>query len=75
MWSGVEPEPQKYNVTYLNVMKNIIELLESHGIYVLLDMHQDVLSNRTGGYDGIPSWLYDRFSPPIHSCKTLVIIV
>jgi len=50
MWSGVEPEPQQYNVTYLNVMKNIIELLESNSIFVLLDMHQDVLSTRTGGY-------------------------
>ncbi|CAF3548970.1 unnamed protein product [Rotaria sordida] len=39
MWSGVEPEPNKYNVTYLNIMKNIIELLESNHIFVLLDMH------------------------------------
>jgi endoglycosylceramidase len=75
MWSGVEPEPQKYNVTYLNVMKNIIELLESHSIFVLLDMHQDVLSDRTGGYDGIPAWLYDRFLPPVHPCKKLVFMV
>ncbi|CAF2270846.1 unnamed protein product [Rotaria magnacalcarata] len=66
MWAGVEPEPQKYNVTYLNIMKNIIELLESNQIYVLLDMHQDVLSSRTGSYDGIPAWLFDRFPPPAH---------
>jgi hypothetical protein len=71
MWSGVEPESQKYNVTYLNVMKDIIALLESNSIFVLLDMHQDVLSTRTGGYDGIPTWLYDRFSPPIHACKKI----
>jgi hypothetical protein len=75
MWSGVEPEPQQYNVTYLNVMKNIIELLESNSIFVLLDMHQDVLSTRTGGYDGIPTWLYDRFPPPVHPCKKIIFII
>lgn len=69
MWSGVEPEPQKYNETYLNVMKNIIELLQINNIFVLLDMHQDVLSSRTGTYDGIPAWLYDRLPPPKHSCN------
>ncbi|CAF5133343.1 unnamed protein product, partial [Rotaria magnacalcarata] len=66
MWSGVEPQPQKYNVTYLNTMQKIIALLESNNIFVFLDMHQDVLSNRTGTYDGIPGWLYDRLPPPEH---------
>ncbi|CAF5112238.1 unnamed protein product, partial [Rotaria sp. Silwood1] len=47
-------------------MKQIIELLESNQIFVLLDMHQDLLSSRTGSYDGIPAWLYDRFPPPDH---------
>lgn len=68
MWAGTEPQPQQYNATYLSIMQNIIDLLGSHGIYVLLDMHQDVLSTRTGSYDGIPSWLYDRFPAPKHAC-------
>ena len=69
MWAGVEPQPQQYNTTYLNVMKQIMELLHSYDIVVLLDMHQDLLSSRTGSYDGIPAWLYDRFPPPKHACK------
>ena len=69
MWSGVEPQPKQYNVTYLNIMQDIIELLGKYDIYVLLDMHQDVLSSRTGTYDGIPGWLYDRFPPPAHPCN------
>jgi endoglycosylceramidase len=69
MWAGVEPEPQQYNMTYLNIMKNIVELLQANQIFVLFDMHQDVLSSRTGSYDGIPAWLYDRFPPPAHPCK------
>ena len=71
MWSGVEPKPQQYNVTYLNIMKTIVELLGSNQIFVLLNMHQDILSSRTGGYDGIPAWLYDRFPPPNHPCKKM----
>jgi endoglycosylceramidase len=69
MSSGIEPEQGKYNYTYINIMKNIIELLESNQIFVLLDMHQDVLSSRVGSYDGIPTWLYDRFPPPSHPCE------
>jgi hypothetical protein len=69
MWSGVEPESQKYNVTYLNIMKQIVQLLQTNNIFVLFDMHQDVLSSRTGSYDGIPAWLYDRFPPPSHPCN------
>lgn len=71
MWAGVEPQPKEYNITYVNIMQQIVQLLGSHGIYVLLDMHQDVLSSRTGSYDGIPAWLYDRFPAPQHPCKFL----
>lgn len=71
MWSGVEPEPRKYNMTYLTIMKSIVSLLEENQIFVLLDMHQDVLSSRTGTYDGIPAWLYDRFPPPTHPCTQI----
>jgi Cellulase (glycosyl hydrolase family 5) len=71
MWAGVEPQPQNYNATYLNIMKQIVELLQSNGIFVLFDMHQDVLSGRTGSYDGIPGWLYDRFPPPAHPCNEI----
>ncbi len=75
MWSGVEPEPQKYNLTYLNVMKTIVELLESNKIFVLFDMHQDVLSSRTGSYDGIPTWLYDRFPSPTYPCNKILYLL
>jgi len=71
MWAGVEPAPQQYNVTYLNIMKQIVELLGTYDIFVLFDMHQDVLSSRTGSYDGIPAWLYDRYPPPAHACNEI----
>jgi hypothetical protein len=50
-------------------MKNIVTSLESNQIFVLLDMHQDALSSRSGSYDGIPAWLYDKFPAPAHPCK------
>ena len=74
MWAGVEPQPKQYNMTYVKIMQQIVELLGSNGIDVLLDMHQDVLSSRTGSYDGIPGWLYDRFPAPQHACKFVVTV-
>ena len=71
MWSGVEPQPKQYNKTYLNIMETIIKLLGENNIFVLLDMHQDALSSRTGTYDGIPLWLYERFPPPAHPCNRI----
>ena len=44
MWSGVYPEKGKVNQTYIDEMSHIIETLESYGIYVILDMHQDMMS-------------------------------
>jgi hypothetical protein len=61
-----------YNVTCLNIKRNITEL---NHIFVLFDMHQDVLSSRTGGSDGIPTGFYDRFPPPAHPCNTIYFIV
>jgi endoglycosylceramidase len=43
MWAGVEPVEGKINTTYVNILKNITKEFEQMGIYVILDMHQDVL--------------------------------
>ncbi len=41
MWPGVEPGVRgKYNATYLEVMRNITQMLARHGIVTLLDAHQ-----------------------------------
>ncbi|KAI9205117.1 glycoside hydrolase superfamily [Polychytrium aggregatum] len=55
MWPGAEPERGTYNQTYFEVLKDIVEVCQRHGIYVLLDMHQDNLSERYCG-EGIPLW-------------------
>jgi endoglycosylceramidase len=55
MWPGVEPTRGQYNMTYLNVLKDIVQRAEEYGIYTLLDMHQDVLSEKYCG-EGVPYW-------------------
>ena len=56
MWPGVQPlSPNEYNMTYLETIRNISRNAYEYGIYTLLDLHQDVLSDRTCG-EGVPSW-------------------
>ncbi len=43
MWTGVEPEEGQYNRTYIDILKEITTEFGKLGVYVLLDMHQDVL--------------------------------
>ncbi|CAL8070125.1 unnamed protein product [Calicophoron daubneyi] len=64
MWAGVMPNRGTVDQKYMETMENIIDLCNEYGIYVLLDMHQDTLSTRFGGYDGLPLWLVDRFPKP-----------
>ncbi|KAI9332163.1 glycoside hydrolase superfamily [Zopfochytrium polystomum] len=55
MWPGVEPVRGQYNNTYLDVMKTIVQRCQDAGIYVLLDFHQDGLSEKFCG-EGVPLW-------------------
>lgn len=55
MWPGVEPNEYSYNITYINILKEIVDMCKLHNIYVILDFHQDVLSEKFCG-EGIPSW-------------------
>ncbi|EAR97960.1 glycosyl hydrolase family cellulase (macronuclear) [Tetrahymena thermophila SB210] len=69
MWPGVEPQKGFYNETYLNQLKYIVDTAGKYGIYTLLDMHQDLFSEKFCG-DGIPLWLipeaeYKYFPLPI----------
>ena len=60
MWSGFNPAPNVFNHTYANVMKSIVAKLNAKGIYVLLDMHEDVLSSKFCLYDGAPLWVVNK---------------
>lgn len=55
MWPGVEPTRGSYNESYLDEVAKIADAAAARGIYTLLDMHQDALSERFCG-EGIPAW-------------------
>ena len=55
MWPGIEPERGQYNMTYIGVLKSIAQKAAKRGIYTLLDMHQDALTERFCG-EGFPDW-------------------
>jgi endoglycosylceramidase len=61
IWAGVEPEPGKYNEKYLDKIEEQVKWAAQNGIYVLLDMHQDLFgaSTEDGSAsmgDGAPQW-------------------
>ena len=53
-WDAVEPEPGKIDEEYLAAVKNIIREAEKRGIYVMIDMHQDLFAQKY--IDGAPDW-------------------
>jgi endoglycosylceramidase len=70
-WSRVEPLPGTYDEAYLDEVEAAVRLLESRGLYSIVDLHQDAwgpsLAARPGescagigvpafGWDGAPAW-------------------
>jgi hypothetical protein len=55
MWAGVEPRRGQYNYTYIETLRGIAKNAAAYGIYTLLDMHQDGMSEKFCG-EGLPSW-------------------
>ena len=62
-WSGLEPrdeDPRAYAETYVARLREVLDVCRAHGIYVLVDWHQDAYSKEIGE-DGAPLW---AISPP-----------
>ncbi len=54
-WHMVEPSTGDYNQTYIQDIVDFIDKLNSHNVYVILDMHQDCWTPRYCDAHGIPS--------------------
>ncbi len=54
IWDGLEPEPGVYNESYLSEIDKRIDWAADNGIFVILDMHQDLFSVKYS--DGAPDW-------------------
>lgn len=61
MWPGAEPLRGQFNESFFNEIRSIVLEAGRYGIYVLADMHQDVLSEKFCG-EGLPSWAADESS-------------
>lgn len=55
-WAAIEPERHHYNKKVINQLKRVVSALEKSGIYVLLDMHQDLYTRQGKHGDGAPKW-------------------
>jgi len=55
IYKAVEPQPGVYDDAYLNHIADTVATLGRHGIYALLDFHQDLFNERFQG-EGWPDW-------------------
>ncbi|HYC23822.1 MAG TPA: cellulase family glycosylhydrolase, partial [Candidatus Bathyarchaeia archaeon] len=55
-WSGLEPSQGEVAPAYLDRVQAIVDLMARHGIYTLVDFHQDAFSKEFGE-DGAPAWV------------------
>lgn len=53
-WDGLEPEPGRIDEVYLDRVALMVSWARAAGLYVMLDMHQDLYSVRFS--DGAPAW-------------------
>ncbi len=55
IYGAVEPRPGVFNHRYIQSVAETVALLARHGVYTLLDFHQDEMNQEFGG-EGFPSW-------------------
>ena len=67
IWEAIEPEKGIFDQEYLDMVEERVAWATSQGIYVLVDMHQDIWGPKFGG-DGAPLWATldhdEPFAPP-----------
>jgi endoglycosylceramidase len=54
VWAGVEPEPGKFDQAYLAKVDQCVRLASQQGLFVILEMHQDLYGMTFG--NGAPVW-------------------
>jgi len=54
-WSGLEPQQGAYDDAYRQRVVDLVAACAEHGVYTLVDLHQDAYSKEIGE-DGAPLW-------------------
>lgn len=62
-WALLEQKEGKYNDEIIEVFHSFVKRCEKIGVYIMLDMHQDLYSPRFYG-DGMPQWAVDKKIKP-----------
>jgi len=62
-WEGTEPIRGQYNMTYLEIIKGIVQTAAKYNITVILDAHQDMVNRKLCG-EGFPDWAVNRTDFP-----------
>lgn len=56
-WDALEPKPGVYNEEYLKNISDFFDVAGKYGLFVFIDLHQDVYSGYGNGWgDGAPAW-------------------
>jgi endoglycosylceramidase len=66
LWDGVEPTLGEYDDEYLDATEERLDWLWDEGIFVMLDMHQDVYSAYFG-HNGAPEWAVEDDGLPFEN--------
>ncbi len=70
IWAGLEPTPGMIDTNYLNQIQQEVQMCKDDGLYVLLDMHQDLYSQSLCYGDGAPAWACDLAGYDVSQCNT-----
>jgi len=66
-WAALEPVEGQDDQSWLAMYDQLLDAAWSHGIYTIVDFHQDVYSEVFCG-DGFPAWTVADAGPPEHDC-------
>jgi len=66
-WAALEPVQGQDDATWLAHYDAFIDAAWAHGIWSVVDFHQDVYAENFCG-DGFPSWTIQNPPPPAHDC-------
>lgn len=69
-WSYLEPKPKQYDEEVLNGIKEFLDICEENGIYVYLDMHQDLYSSFREEIKPNPKLMLHGNGAPKWACAT-----
>ncbi len=68
-WAALEPTEGQYDADWLSRYDQLLDAAWAHGIYTVIDFHQDVYSEVYCG-DGFPGWTVANAPAPHHDCPS-----